>query len=294
MTGEPSVPDRTGSSIIAHPEGTLVDRALAYLAPSPGDSTALACHVLGIPNASPVIAERLAVALLGADPRITRLDDGRWMVVPAGATSPSLEACTFAVVDVETTGGRPSRGDRIVEVAVVVVRAGVIEPVFEALVNPGRGIPPFVASLTGITESTVTDQPGFADIADEVLAALGGRVFVAHNARFDWTFLSAELKRTRDRILSGPRVCTVRLARRLIPELKSRGLDHVTQYFGISIARRHRAGGDAVATAEVLLKLLDLARESGAQTLDDLARVTRRVPKRRTAMPTQADDLWPL
>jgi DNA polymerase III alpha subunit (gram-positive type) len=86
----------------------------------------------------------------------------------------------------------------------------------------------------------------------------------------------------------------VRLARRLIPELRSRGLDHVTQFFGIPVTRRHRAGGDALATAEVLLKLLDRAREAGAQTLDDLARVTRRAPKRRSALPTQADDLWPL
>src|SRR3989304_1794267 len=170
---------------------------------------------------------------------------------------------------------------------------GSLEPVFDALVNPGRDIPSFVASLTGITESAVTGQPGFGDIADDVLAALGGRVFVAHNARFDWTFLSAELKRPRERVQSAPRVCTVRLARRLIPELKSRGLDQVTQFFGIPVVGRHRAGGDALATAAVLLKLLDLAQEAGARTLDDLARVTRRMPKRRTALPTQADDLWP-
>lgn len=249
--------------------------------------------MLGLPHATPVIAERLAVALLGVDPRVSRLDDGRWMVVPAGAASPSLELCSFAVVDVETTGGRPSRGDRIVELAVVLVRGGSIEPVYDGLVNPGREIPPFVASLTGITEGMVSHRPGFADIADHVLAALGGRVFVAHNARFDWAFLSAELKRTRDRVLFGPRVCTVRLARRLIPELKSRGLDQVTQFFGIRVTNRHRAGGDALATAGVLLKLLDLAWESGARTLGDLARVTRRVPRRRTALPTQADDLWP-
>ncbi len=286
--------DGASASVLALPEGTLVDRALAYLASGPRENVALARDVLGIPNASPVIAERLAVALLGADPRVTRLHDGRWMVVPAGATSPSLETCNFAVVDVETTGGRPSRGDRIVEIAVVAVRGRKIEPVFDALVDPGRGIPPFVASLTGITESVVADRPEFGEIADDVLAALGGRVFVAHNARFDWTFLSAELKRTRDRVLSGPRVCTVRLARRLIPELKSRGLDQVAQFFGIPVTQRHRAGGDALATAAVLLKLLDLAWEAGARTLDDLARVTRRVPKRRTALPTQADDLWPL
>lgn len=287
-------PPRPPAPTIAVPDGTLVDRALTYLAAGPAASMALCRDVLGIPNAPGVIAERLTAALLGADPRLSRLDDGRWMLVPAGATSPSLEACSFAVVDVETTGGRPSRGDRIVEVAVVLVRGRQIEPVFDGLVNPGRGIPPFVASLTGIREDMLADRPEFADVADEVLAALAGRVFVAHNARFDWAFLSAELKRTRDRVLFGPRVCTVRLARRLIPELKSRGLDQVTQFFGISVTNRHRAGGDALATAQVLLKLIELAREAGAQTLDDLSKVSRRVPPKRTAMPTQADDLWPL
>ncbi len=281
-------------SVLACPDGTLVDRALAYLKAGPAASIALCRDVLGIPNAPGLIADRLTVALLGADPRVSRLDDGRWMVVPAGITSPGLEACNFAVVDVETTGGRPSRGDRVVEVAVVLVRGRQVEPVFDGLVNPGRGIPPFVASLTGITEDMLHDRPEFADIADEVLAALAGRVFVAHNARFDWAFLSAELKRTRDRVLLGPRVCTVRLARRLIPELKSRGLDQVTQFFGITVNQRHRAGGDALATAQVLLKLIDLARESGAQTLDDLSTVSRRVPPKRTAIPKQADDLWPL
>jgi DNA polymerase-3 subunit epsilon len=283
-----------GASVLACPDGTLVDRALVHLAAGPATSMALCRDVLGIPNAPGVIAERLTVALLGADPRVSRLDDGRWMVVPAGATSPSLEACSFAVVDVETTGGRPSRGDRVVEVAVVLVKSGRIEPAFDGLVNPGRGIPPFVASLTGITEDMVCARPVFADVADEVLAALAGRVFVAHNARFDWAFLSAELKRTRDRVLVGPRVCTVRLARRLIPELKARGLDQVTQFFGIPVTNRHRAGGDALATAQVLLKLIELAREAGARTLDDLSTVSRRVLPRRTALPTQADDLWPL
>lgn len=277
----------------AVPEGTLVDRALSYLAAGPGDSTALARQVLGLPNASPVIAERLAVALLGADPRVSRLDDGRWTVVPAGTGSPTLDACTFAVVDVETTGGRPARGDRIVELAVVLVRGESVELAYETLVNPERPLSPFVAGLTGITDGMLRDRPVFAEIADDVLAVLGGRVFAAHNARFDWAFVSAELKRTRDRVLWGPRVCTVRLTRRLVPELRSRGLDHVTQYFGITVEQRHRAAGDALATATLLQRLLALAQEAGAHTLDDLAAVTRRATRRRTACPTQAENLWP-
>ena len=139
-------------AVQAVPEGTLVDRALTYLAAGPGDSRTLAREVLGLPNASSVIAERLAIALLGADPRVSRLDDGRWTVVPAGTASPLLEACSFAVVDVETTGGRPSRGDRIVELAVVLVRGGDVELAYETLVNPERPLPPFVMGLTGIRE----------------------------------------------------------------------------------------------------------------------------------------------
>jgi DNA polymerase III epsilon subunit family exonuclease len=277
----------------AVPEGTLVDRALTYLAAGPGDSTALARDVLGLPNASPVIAERLAIALLGADPRVSRLDDGRWTVVPAGTGSPLLEECTFAVVDVETTGGRPSRGDRIVELAVALVRGGGIELAYETLINPGCPMPPFVMGLTGITDGMLRDRPVFAEVAADVLAVLGGRVFVAHNARFDWAFVSAELKRTCDRVLWGPRLCTVRLTRRLVPELRARGLDQVTQYFGITVTQRHRAAGDALATATLLLRLLELAREAGARTLDDLASVSLRAARGRRARPAQAEDLWP-
>ncbi len=262
------------------------------MAGGPVNSLALARDVLGL-AAPPVIAERLAVALLGADPRIARLDDGRWTVVPAGATSPQLHSCTFAVVDVETTGGRPARGDRIVEVAVVLVRGGALELAYQSLVNPGTPLPRYVTSLTGISDAMVADRPSFGEVAADLLGALGGRVFVAHNARFDWAFLSAELKRACDRVLSGPRVCTVRLARRLIPELRSRGLDQVTQFLGIPVVNRHRAAGDALATASVLLRLLDLAEEAGARTLDDLAAVSRRRSTRPTARPTQADDLWP-
>jgi DNA polymerase-3 subunit epsilon len=286
-----------------------VDRALVYLAGGPADSLALARDVLGLPAAPPVIAERLAMALLGADPRITRLDDGRWVGVPAGVTSPRLRSCTFAVVDLETTGGRPARGDRIVEVAVVLVRGEAIELAYQSLVNPGTPLPRYVASLTGISDVMLADRPRFGEVAADVLCALGGRVFVAHNARFDWALLSAELKRTCDRVLFGPRVCTLRLARWLIPALRSRGLDQVTRFFGIPVANRHRAAGDALATASVLLRLLDLAEAAGAQTLDDLirtstderrrAQTSARPPRRSSALaPARprsppADDTWP-
>ena len=86
-------------------------------------------------------------------------------------------------------------------------------------------------------------------IVDRLLGILAGRVFVAHNARFDWGFVSAEVLRARDLALDGPRLCTVRLARRLLPHLPSRSLDSLSMYFGLENPARHRAAGDAYVTA---------------------------------------------
>ncbi len=217
--------------------------------------------------------------MLAADPRFTRTPDGRWVLVAAlAASSPALEACRFAVVDVETTGTRARRGDRIIEMAVVTpwgTAPGSAEPqvLFHSLVNPGIPVPPFVGSLTGITAAMVQEAPPFDAVVDELLHALRGCVFVAHNARFDWAFVSAEVERARGLLLQGPRVCTMRLARRLLPDLSRRNLDTVSYHFGITIEGRHRAVGDAVAAAKCLDRLVGLAKELGAVTLADLERV---------------------
>jgi DNA polymerase-3 subunit epsilon len=201
-----------------------------------------------------------------------------------------LDECAFAVVDVETTGTRASGRDRITEVAVVVVHGDRREVILDTLVNPERPIPPVVTAVTRITDDMVRSAPTFADLADQLLSALAGRIFVAHNARFDWGFLCAELRRARALTLEGQRLCTVRLARRLVSEVRSCGLDNLSVYFGIENLARHRAGGDAVATATLLAQLLQLARAEGARTLQDLAAIEarRRKKKRRrpSAMPT--------
>ena len=281
--------------IRATPQGTLVDRVLRFLGDQSADSLTLARDVLGIGRATRAIADRVAVALLGSDPRVRQLSDGKWALAGAREGAIELANCTFAVVDVETTGNSPGRGDRLTEIAIVTLCDGKIEVALETLVNPQKAIPPIVTSLTRITNDMVHDQPTFDDIADEVLDALAGRVFVAHNARFDWAFLSREVRRTRDLALEGPKVCTVQLARRLIPGLRSRSLDSVTSYFGVEISERHRAGGDAVATAEILQKLLGLAEERGVATLADLKELgrprKRLKKKKKTALPTSVKEL---
>jgi DNA polymerase-3 subunit epsilon len=183
-----------------------------------------------------------------------------------------LEDVRYAVVDVETTGMRPQRDDRITEIAVVHVDGKRRHVAFSSLLNPGRPIPWRIQTLTSITDAMVAAAPAFADVAEQVLAALAGRVFVAHHARFDWAFVSAEIERARDYPVRMPRLCTVRLSRRLVPELPRRNLDAVSCYFGIEIepGMRHRAAGDADATAAVLLRLLERARDRGIATLQEL------------------------
>jgi DNA polymerase-3 subunit epsilon len=275
----------------AYPDSTLLERVLIQLGNGPRAPSTLCHEIIGLFNAPAAICDRVAYALLGADPRVRLLEDGRWAMVPEAQGSPSLDDCAFAVVDVETTGARAGFGDRVTEVAVAVVHGGRREIVFESLVNPERPIPRAVCAITNITDEMVRHAPRFTELAERLLAVLAGRVFVAHNARFDWNFLSAELRRSRDLTLGGTRLCTVRLARRLVRGVRSCGLDSLCRFFGFHNNARHRAGGDALVTAELLARLLLLAREEGARTLQDLASIesrrARRRRRKRQATPTE-------
>jgi DNA polymerase-3 subunit epsilon len=258
------------AGLAARPASTLVDRALAALTAESRSPDWLVREVLGLPNAPAAVAERILVALLGADPRVQREADGRYRLVAAASGAPLLEECAFAVVDVETTGMRPAASDRVTEIAVVLVQGARRELVFESLVNPGRPIPYYITTMTGISDEMVKDSPTFDGIADDLLQVLSGRVFTAHNARFDWGFIDAEVKRARGLALVGTRMCTVKLARALLPELPSRGLDALQEHFNIPNQARHRARGDALATADLLSRLLEMASERNCRTLADV------------------------
>ena len=264
------------SGLAAHPVSALAERVLLRLRVAPASSAELCHEVLGLPGAPTVLAERVAVALLGADPRVRQLPDGRWALASVAQGSPLLEECAFAVVDVETTGMRAAGDDRVTEVAVVLLHGGRRELLLDTLVNPGRAIPPAISGITGITDAMVRGAPSFQDIADQLLGVLAGRIFVAHNARFDWSFLDASLQRARGLGLGGPNLCTVRLARRLLPGVGSCGLDNLTHVLALENSARHRAAGDADVTARLLERLLVTARGEGARTLDDLERIQRR------------------
>jgi len=208
---------------------------------------------------------------LGPDRRFHVDRRGLWSLAEPGVRiGPGLRRERYAVVDVETTGLGHGRGHRITEIAVVEVRDGVVEDSFHTLVNPGRSIPPRIQGLTGITDEMVAAAPFFDQVADQVAERLGGRIFVAHNARFDWGFVMAELAEAGADVPDIRRLCTVRLARRLLPKLRRRNLDALTRHYGVQVGDRHRAHGDAVATARILLRLLDEAESRGIGDLDAL------------------------
>ena len=186
----------------------------------------------------------------------------------------------YVIVDLETTGGAPYRGHRVTEVAAVRMRGdGQIVDEFETLLNPDRYIPPFITQLTKISPAMVENAPRFADVARDVQRILHGAVFVAHNAQFDHGFLGMELGRC-GLPLEGRTLCTVRLARKTVPEVQSRSLDSLMYFFGVDNAARHRAMGDARATALIFRRLLDRLEDHEVTRWNDLETFLRRRARR--------------
>lgn len=174
----------------------------------------------------------------------------------------------FVMLDLETTGGSAVH-DRITEIAAVRVENGVEVARWSTLVNPGVPISPFIQSLTGISDAMVAHAPPFEAVAQALLELLDGAVFVAHNVRFDHSFVQNALERIGTK-LQVKTLCTVRLSRKLYPQHKGHGLDAITQRHGLHNQARHRAMGDvdvvlawlALATQELGVDML--RREAGA------------------------------
>jgi DNA polymerase-3 subunit epsilon len=160
----------------------------------------------------------------------------------------------FAIVDIETTGGAPKYGG-ITEVAVLIHDGESIIREYQTLLNPEQAIPTYITGLTGIDNFMVRHQPTFADIQEELWDLLNDRVFVAHNVSFDFGFIrEAFLKVGRE--LKSPKLCTVRLSRKVYPGMKSYSLGRLCESQNIRIEARHRAMGDAKATAILFDKMI--------------------------------------
>src|SRR5690554_2237474 len=155
----------------------------------------------------------------------------------------------FAIIDTETTGGNPAK-DKVMEIAIIIHDGNKIIEEYSTLVNPLEPIAPFIRSLTGINENMVKDAPTFDQIADKILEMTKGNVFVAHNVRFDYTILRNEFQRMGIKFLC-KQICTVKLSRDLIPGHNSYSLGRLCKDLEINLEGRHRAYGDALATAKL-------------------------------------------
>jgi DNA polymerase-3 subunit epsilon len=193
---------------------------------------------------------------------------------PAEVATAWLEA-PVAFVDLETTGGNPS-SHRVIEVGVVAATAGGLDFEWSTLVNPGTWIPYGVQQLTGITDEMVDAAPCFEDVAAQLAERFEGRLFVAHNARFDYSFLREEFRRAG--ITFESRVaCTVRLSRKVNPTLPRHNLDTLSAYLGFQITRRHRALPDAQALWQFWCDLRARPqREEVEKALEKITRVKQR------------------
>src|SRR5881296_3200251 len=216
----------------------------------------------------PEFGARFLATLLGADPRF-RFADGHWRARVHDALARSLTDVSFVAVDLETTGDGPAASG-IIEIGAVRVEGGRLGESFVTLVDPGRAIHPFVVRLTGITDAMVAGAPTIGEVLPRFLAFARDGVLVAHNAGFDVGHLDAAQRLVAGRALDLPALCTLKLARRLLPELRRRSLDAVAGALGIGSAGRHRALPDARIAAEILTVFLERMASRGIARLDQL------------------------
>lgn len=165
----------------------------------------------------------------------------------------------YAIVDIETTGGN-SKKHRITEIAVCIHNGEKVLSTFETLVNPEVDIPFFITSLTGITNEMVSSAPTFEEIAEELYELLNPYIFVAHNVGFDYGFIKNHFADV-DIQYQSKRLCSARLSRKVFPGLGSYGLGNLAKAFKIKNEARHRAMGDAMATAKLFSLLVKHDKE---------------------------------
>ncbi len=158
-----------------------------------------------------------------------------------------------AFVDIETTGGYPGL-HRLIDIAVIGATGDRLDFEWQTLVHPGVHVPAGITALTGIDDDMLAEAPGFDRVAKELRERLAGRVFVAHNVRFDYGFIRREFARI-DSPWRSPNLCTVRLSRALYPQLPRHNLDAVMEHHGITIENRHRAMPDAQVLWQLWRKL---------------------------------------
>jgi DNA polymerase-3 subunit epsilon len=167
----------------------------------------------------------------------------------------------FAIIDIETTGNKHNYG-KITEIAIYQHNGEKITGSFSTLLNPEMDIPLFITRLTGISNRMVENAPRFYEVAKKIIEMTQGRTFIAHNVSFDYKFIKEEFKRL-GYDYNKKTLCTVKLARQLLPGHKSYSLGKICSDLGIEINGRHRAAGDALATVKLFEIILEKNKTIG-------------------------------
>ena len=250
-------------------DSTLVQETIDLLRLSGGRANA--SQIVDVVFKVSHIDEELAGLLVSdliKDDRRFKIVDGNTIELQAyDSESRLLKELDFVVVDIEATGAKMPP-NRIIELGAYRISGGRIVDNFVTLVNPEIPIPRFVMALTGITNEMVKEAPLFAEVAPKWLEFVADAVLIAHNAPFDTNFINHEISRVYPgHRMINPHLCTVTLSRRAVPGLANYRLDTVSDHFSIPIVDRHRAGSDALATAEVFIRILERLEEHGVRDL---------------------------
>ncbi len=254
-------------------DSLLVSETIQYLNCYGGRASAVKVvdYVMKISAPEPDLARLLVSDLVEIDPRL-HLNEDTVELVEIVEKKRNLSETEFVVFDLETTGAK-TPPCRITEIGAYRVKGGKIVAEFQTLVNPETFIPTFITQLTGISNQMVRNAPKFREIAHEFLDFIGDAVLVAHNAPFDLRFLNHEIGRIyRAYSVANAHLCTVQLARKLLPHIENHKLNTVAAYYSVSLVNHHRAGDDAHATAHIFVNFLD---ELQARGILDLASAKR-------------------
>ncbi len=268
--GESGESDTAAPGVIAH--GTVREKIYYFLErrPSGADADELLALIFSGRGSRPELGAALISRLIGSDPNFAfDPERQRWSLKKSAPLAQFLDQACYVAVDLETTGGRPGPG-AIIEIGAWRMHGPRLAESFQSLVRPLAPIPRFVSALTSITNEMVADASPIERVLPEFRNFLGDAVMVAHNAQFDFAFLDFEFRRLFGLGLTNPVLCTLRLARRMLPSLRRRRLDLLAEHFGLSTAGRHRGLGDARMAAELLSIFIESAGQMGLNRLDRL------------------------
>ncbi len=186
---------------------------------------------------------------------------------------------TFTIVDIETTG-LSAYYHKITEIAALKYKEGKVINEFSTLINPETPIPRFITRLTGIDNEMVKDSPKIDEVIPKFHSFIGDSSFIAHNATFDYKFLDYALESSTGANLNNHKICTCKLARRLLPELPSKKLSNLCEHFNIKNDEAHRAKGDAMATARIFHNFLLMMRKKEIHDTEDILKFQKsKIPK---------------